>query len=147
MTFSFYSGIVPPSIPMVTRRGRTVARIAIPLLLILALAGTAAPTALRYVRAAGLLQRIADGRGDGRLADFDRHPVQESETVMATPQGPVAARLYTPRGAQDAPGMVIVHGVHRLGINEPRLVAFPAPFRPAASWSSHRNFATLQTIE
>jgi len=34
------------------------------------------------------------------------------------------ARLYLPRGVTDAPGLVMAHGVHRLGIDEPRLVRF-----------------------
>lgn len=36
----------------------------------------------------------------------------------------VRARLYTPQNRQNAPAMVIFHGVHHLGIDEPRLVGF-----------------------
>lgn len=36
----------------------------------------------------------------------------------------IRARLYVPKGMADAPGIVIVHGVHHLGIDEPRMVAF-----------------------
>ena len=36
----------------------------------------------------------------------------------------VRARLYLPQGKPDAPAMVIFHGVHHLGIDEPRLVGF-----------------------
>ncbi len=108
---------------MITKHARAFARIGLPVVLIVAFA-TAAPLGLRYLRAAALLQRIADGRGDGLLADFDRHAVDESTTTIQGEQGPVAARLYTPRGVYDAPGMVIVHGVHHLGLNEPRLMAF-----------------------
>jgi len=43
---------------------------------------------------------------------------------VPTPSGPIRARLYMPRDRPRAPGMVIVHGVHHLGIDEPRLVAF-----------------------
>ena len=32
--------------------------------------------------------------------------------------------VYAPRGVGFAPGIVIVHGMHRLGIDEPRLVSF-----------------------
>ena len=32
--------------------------------------------------------------------------------------------MYSPRGVGFAPGIVVVHGMHELGINEPRLVAF-----------------------
>ena len=36
----------------------------------------------------------------------------------------VRARLYRPAGMPDAPAMVIFHGVHHLGIDEPRLMGF-----------------------
>jgi pimeloyl-ACP methyl ester carboxylesterase len=38
----------------------------------------------------------------------------------------VRARLYLPQGEPDAPALVIFHGVHHLGIDEPRLMAFAA---------------------
>jgi pimeloyl-ACP methyl ester carboxylesterase len=59
---------------------------------------------------------------------------------VPTPSGPIRARLYIPKDKDkdnrdkdndnkeknwpDAPGIVLVHGVHHLGIDEPRLVAF-----------------------
>ncbi len=36
----------------------------------------------------------------------------------------IPARIYLPRGVGSAPGIVVVHGMHELGINEPRLVNF-----------------------
>ena len=36
----------------------------------------------------------------------------------------VRARMYTPRGRESAPAMVVLHGVHYLGIDEPRLMGF-----------------------
>ena len=38
----------------------------------------------------------------------------------------VRARLYTPRNKPNPPAMVIFHGVHHLGIDEPRLMGFAA---------------------
>jgi pimeloyl-ACP methyl ester carboxylesterase len=38
----------------------------------------------------------------------------------------VRARLYLPQGRPNAPAMVIFHGVHYLGIDEPRLMGFAA---------------------
>jgi dienelactone hydrolase len=77
-----------------------------------------------YLRAASLLQRIADGKGSGRLARMDAYPVDEQTATVQTINGPIPARLYVPRDVADPPGMVILHGVHHLGIEEPRLVAF-----------------------
>ena len=36
----------------------------------------------------------------------------------------VRARMYTPVGERNAPAMVIFHGVHHLGIDEPRMMGF-----------------------
>ena len=36
----------------------------------------------------------------------------------------VRARMYVPAGRPDAPAMVVLHGVHHLGIDEPRMMGF-----------------------
>src|SRR5689334_14309379 len=77
-----------------------------------------------HLRAAALLLRFQDAGASGFVADFEKHPVDEVDAAVATPEGEVRARVYTPRGVADPPGVVIVHGVHRLGIDEPRLVRF-----------------------
>jgi pimeloyl-ACP methyl ester carboxylesterase len=41
-------------------------------------------------------------------------------------QQQVRARLYLPQGKPNAPALVIFHGVHHLGIDEPRLMGFAA---------------------
>jgi len=64
------------------------------------------------------------------LADLVAHPVEEVVTEVPTPSGPIRARLYIPKDEDTdkdgthAPAMVLVHGLHHLGIEEPRLVAF-----------------------
>ncbi|APR77097.1 Hypothetical protein A7982_02444 [Minicystis rosea] len=77
-----------------------------------------------HVRAASLLLRFADEKATGALADFDRHVVDEEPCTVETAHGPVRARVYTPQGVSGAPGVVLVHGVHRLAIDEPRLKRF-----------------------
>lgn len=71
-----------------------------------------------------MLLRIENPQHWGTLARFDTHPVEEKLTEVPTPAGPIRARLYIPQGSANPPAMVIVHGVHHLGIDEPRLVAF-----------------------
>jgi len=97
------------------------------LIVILVLLGSSGlvyqPLHLR-LRAAALLLRIQNPHSTGALASFDTYPVNEKPTTIPTDAGSVAARLYLPRNRANAPGMVIVHGVHHLGIEEPRLVAF-----------------------
>jgi pimeloyl-ACP methyl ester carboxylesterase len=82
-----------------------------------------APTLRIHLRAAGILLRVQDPKSSGLLATFDTYHIDESLMQITTPAGAIRARLYVPRGLSNAPGMVIVHGLHRLGIDEPRLMA------------------------
>jgi pimeloyl-ACP methyl ester carboxylesterase len=79
-----------------------------------------------YFRAAAILLRVQAPQHPGALANFSAHPIEEVLTEVPTPSGSIRARLYIPKDNHrpNAPGLVLVHGVHRLGIDEPRLVAF-----------------------
>lgn len=50
--------------------------------------------------------------------------VLTQDVAIPTASGTLRGRLYSPAGMSHAPGMVIVHGVHHLGMNEPRLELF-----------------------
>ena len=80
--------------------------------------------AVTHLRAAALLLRIENPQHWDTLASFDTSPIEEKLTEVPAPAGPIRARLYIPQGLANPPAMVIVHGVHHLGIDEPRLVAF-----------------------
>ncbi len=82
------------------------------------------PIAQDYLRAASLLERISDPHATGWLANYDVHPVDVHDTTFDFRGKPIPARVYLPRGVGFAPGIVVVHGMHELGINEPRLVNF-----------------------
>ena len=82
------------------------------------------PTAQDYLRAASLLQRIGDPHATGWIANYDVHPVDVRDTTFDFNGTALPARLYLPRGVDSAPGIVVVHGMHELGINGPRLVSF-----------------------
>jgi dienelactone hydrolase len=81
-------------------------------------------TAGAHVRAAGLLVRFADEHASGLVVDLGRHPVETTEASLDSASGRTRARLYVPRGVDDPPGIIIAHGIHRLGIDEPRLERF-----------------------
>ena len=51
-------------------------------------------------------------------------PYREETLLLQTAAGPVKARLYTPVRHPHAPGLVVFHGIHYLGMNEPRLMGF-----------------------
>ena len=73
--------------------------------------------ASRHVRAGKLLTRFADAKST--YTDLD-----ETSFDLATPNGPTRAKIYSPKGASGLPGIVIVPGVHHLGVDEPRLQRF-----------------------
>src|SRR5208337_3011052 len=98
--------------------------LAFPLLILAGLAIALYPTAQDYLRAASLLQRIADPHATGWIANYDVHPVDVRDTRFDFKGNALPARIYLPRGVASAPGIVVVHGMHELGINEPRLVNF-----------------------
>jgi dienelactone hydrolase len=77
-----------------------------------------------HLRAASLLLRFADAGATGALAGFGKNEVVESEATVPLAQGEARARIYTPAGVADPPGVILLHGVHRLGIDEPRLQRF-----------------------
>jgi pimeloyl-ACP methyl ester carboxylesterase len=82
------------------------------------------PVAQNYLRAASLLERISDPHAGGWIAKYDVHPVEVQNTTLDFRGEAIPARVYLPRGVAFAPGIVVVHGMHELGIDEPRLVSF-----------------------
>jgi pimeloyl-ACP methyl ester carboxylesterase len=86
---------------------------------------------LRYeLRSYVFLSQFLDPHASGPLVRLERHGLDAQEVTLSTTQGPVRARLYVPRGVAHPPGMILVHGIHHLGIDEPRLMNFA---RAAAS--------------
>ena len=87
-------------------------------LLLLALCG--APIAHRYLRAVSFLTRFSNPQATGAIARYAEDAV--SEQLDTSSEG-FRIRYYNPTTA-NAPGIVLVHGVHRKGVDEPRLVRF-----------------------
>ena len=85
------------------------------------------PTIRAYLQAIAVLSQVA-----GQPAPWVSRALTGAVTIedlnlrLDGPGGarPVRARLYLPVGRPNAPAMVIFHGVHYLGIDEPRLVGF-----------------------
>jgi len=77
-----------------------------------------------YLRSYSLLVRFLDPNASGLFQRWETNPVETQEIALPILDGSVRARLYTPRGVAHPPGMVLVHGIHHLGIDEPRLVSF-----------------------
>jgi pimeloyl-ACP methyl ester carboxylesterase len=80
---------------------------------------------LRYdLRSYSLLIHFLDPHASGWLLRWETHPIETQEIALPLAQGSVRARLYMPSSVAHPPGMVIIHGIHHLGIDEPRLVSF-----------------------
>src|SRR3954467_14149762 len=84
----------------------------------------AIPSANRHLRATSVLARFADPRDSGKLANFERHAIDEKPFCFAGEKEQLCGRIYSPQDISNAPGIVLLHGVHPLGIEEPRLVSF-----------------------
>jgi pimeloyl-ACP methyl ester carboxylesterase len=94
-------------------------------LLLVLLAGLAARRAAdTHLRAVSVLLRLSDPNAHGIAASFARHPFREELESTQTPRRAMAFRMYVPQDVKHPPAMVLLHGVHHLGFDEPRLVGF-----------------------
>ncbi|WP_049761859.1 alpha/beta hydrolase [Candidatus Korobacter versatilis] len=77
-----------------------------------------------HLRAVAVLLRIESSEAHGFFANRGIHPIKTEESTFAADNRGLRTRLYVPTDLKSVPAMVIVHGVHHLGYNEPRLVRF-----------------------
>ncbi len=82
------------------------------------------PITQRHLRTASLLLRSGSSEAPTGLAALGVVPVVEESGMLDAPTGPTRMKIYKPRGRLDAPALVLVPGVHRLGVDEPRLARF-----------------------
>jgi dienelactone hydrolase len=80
--------------------------------------------ALLYYRALAVLLRNVSPEHPSWIAKLATYAVDEEEREVSLPTGVIRARLYRPKGCENPPGLVLVHGIHHLGMNEPRNVSF-----------------------
>jgi pimeloyl-ACP methyl ester carboxylesterase len=76
------------------------------------------------LRSYALLMHFTDENASGPLLRWETHAVTTEDVSIPTASGPVPAILYLPVGVAHPHGMVTVHGIHHLGMYEPRLVSF-----------------------
>lgn len=93
-------------------------------LLVAVLVACAWPFTQAHLQAIAVLDLVGNQPVPGILHAFVGEPVDIRELTIATSHGPVRARMYTPKRHPDAPPLVVLHGVHHLGMDEPRLVTF-----------------------
>ncbi|SNS22182.1 Dienelactone hydrolase [Granulicella rosea] len=79
------------------------------------------PTVKSHLQSYAVLQLVAGKPLSPQLAALVTEPIVTTEADFQTPSGTVRARSYLPVNHPNAPGMVVLHGVHHLGIEEPRM--------------------------
>jgi pimeloyl-ACP methyl ester carboxylesterase len=88
------------------------------------------PFARAHLQAVAVLDQVAGKPVPWMVARLIAAPVttQDASFSVNAAHGlqVVRARLYLPAGKPHAPALVIFHGVHHLGIDEPRLMGFAA---------------------
>jgi dienelactone hydrolase len=104
------------------RKPKTAAAVAV--LVVGILAAVAWPFTRAHLEAAAVLDMVANHTVPAILRGVADAPVVTRELTIATTNGSIRARLYTPVSHPDAPALVVLHGVHHLGMDEPRLIAF-----------------------
>ena len=82
------------------------------------------PIVKAHLEAVAILQLVSGKPVPALLADFVANPTTTQDITLHVETGAVRARLYTPVRKPNGPALVVLHGVHHLGIDEPRLMAF-----------------------
>jgi acetyl esterase/lipase len=90
--------------------------------ILLAFAGW--PEVRVQLQSAAVLDIVANKPVPSWLRRFVNEPIQVRDLELPLASGAVRARLYTPARPENAPAIVVLHGVHYLGIDEPRLMNF-----------------------
>ncbi len=82
------------------------------------------PRTRAYLQSAAILNQLNGHPVPRLLRPIAAMPLATRTLIIPSSTGIVSARLYTPINRPDAPGLVLVPGIHYLGMNEPRLMAF-----------------------
>jgi dienelactone hydrolase len=111
-------------LPPAHRRHRKRVKLAIFLLADLLLCVIAWPFIRAHLQSIAVLDLVANKPLPWLLHATVTEPISTQDVTIPTGNGPVRARLYIPQSHPNAPAIIVLHGVHHLGIDEPRLIAF-----------------------
>jgi dienelactone hydrolase len=92
--------------------------------LLIAISAVAWPFTKAHLQAVAILRLVSGQPVPQIISKLVTELVRTEEVNFATEAGVVRGRLYLPERHPNAPGFVVLHGVHHLGIEEPRLVNF-----------------------
>lgn len=74
-----------------------------------------------HLRSLSLMLRFSNPQAQSVAARFASHQFTEEDGSALTPHGPLRYRLYAPQDVTSPGGIVLLHGVHHLGIEDPRM--------------------------
>ena len=78
---------------------------------------------LRYdLRGYAVLMRFTDPAASGPLVRWKMQPFATTDVKIPFAGEDIVARIYFPVGAKHPPGILLVHGIHHLAIDDPRFV-------------------------
>jgi acetyl esterase/lipase len=97
---------------------------ALAVLLLALLAAIAWPFTHAHLQSVAVLDLVANKPVPAPLRLLVVEPVRAEELTLPLPSGPVRARMYTPVDKPNAPALIVLHGMHYLGMDEPRMIAF-----------------------
>ena len=89
------------------------------------------PFVQAHLQAVAILDQVSGAATPAIVGDLVTGAISTQNLTIPTESGPVRARLYLPvdKAGDDkanAPALIVLHGVHHLGIDEPRLESFAA---------------------
>jgi hypothetical protein len=87
-------------------------------------AAVAWPLIKAHLQAAAMLELVSGQKVPWIIDKLSTEPVRTQDLNFATEAGMVRGRLYLPERHRDAPGLVVLHGVHHTGIDEPRTITW-----------------------
>jgi pimeloyl-ACP methyl ester carboxylesterase len=96
----------------------------ITLLSVVMLCVVAWPFTKAHLQAVAVLDLVANQPVPWVVQKLVEEPIRAEELTIQTPHGPVQARMYSPVNHPKAEAFLVLHGVHHLGMNEPRMMAF-----------------------
>jgi dienelactone hydrolase len=110
-----------PSFPAISRRKvATLSAFSLGIVL----GAIAWPFARAHLQAIAVLRQVSGQQVPWIVTKMVTVPVRVEDIQFPAATGMVRARLYLPQVRHKAPGLIVLHGVHHQGIDEPRLRSF-----------------------
>jgi hypothetical protein len=88
------------------------------------LCAVAWPFLKAHLQAVAVLRLVGGQPVPWLVSKIVAEPIRTEDVSFPTASGTVRGRIYLPLKHPHAPGLLVLHGVHHLGMDEPRLVSF-----------------------